>query len=328
MTPVPVAVIGAGAPFLHLPALAGLAEASLVAVCDVAEARLREAAETYRVPAAFTDYRQMLDRVRPAAVFVLPSVLRTVDVATECLDRGFHVFVEKPPGVTAEQTRGLARLARERGVISMVGFNRRFHPLVTAARDRMAGRGRPSLIVAAWYKPLLMPDMGKVFPAGVLERLATVTTVHSIDTLRFLGGEVDELLSVAGRFYSPYVDAAHALLRFRGGGVGVLLSEYHTTKVERLELHAEGLLIELSGTSAPYREGRVFDRGAWAPLSAPAGHRTDRDGFFDEDQHFLRCVASGTPVGPVASDLEDAVRTMELAEAIVGGARAGWEGPR
>jgi predicted dehydrogenase len=328
MKPVTVAVIGVGQPFHHLPALAALPEASIVGVCDIDETRLREAAHTHRVAAAFTDYRRMLDELRPDAVFVLPSVLRTVEVATECLDRGLHVFIEKPPGVSAEQTRDLARLARGRSVISMVGFNRRFHPLVTAARALLDARGRPSLIVAAWYKPLLMPDMGRIFPAGVLERLASVTTVHSIDTLRFLGGEVDDVLSVAGRFYSPYVDAVHALLRFRSGGVGVLLSEYHTTKVERLEVHAEGLLVELSGTSAPYRDGRVFDRGAWSPLEAPAGDRTDRDGFFDEDRHFVRCVASGAPVGPVGSDLEDAVRTMELAEAIVAAARTGWEGTR
>jgi virulence factor len=328
MKPVSVAVIGVGQPFHHLPALAALPEASIVGLCDINETRLREAVHTYRVPAAFTDYRRMLDELRPDAVFVLPSVLRTVEVATECLDRGFHVFIEKPPGVSAEQTRDLARLARGRRAISMVGFNRRFHPLVAEAQTLLDGRGRPSLIVAAWYKPLLMPDMGRIFPAGVLERLASVTTIHSIDTLRFLGGEVDDVLSVAGRFYSPYVDAAHALLRFRSGGVGVLLSEYHTTKVERLEVHAESLLVELSGTSAPYRDGRVFDRGAWRPLEVPAGDRTDRDGFFDEDRHFVHCVASGTPVGPVGSDLEDAVRTMELAEAIVAAARTGWEGTR
>jgi virulence factor len=328
VTRVPVAVIGVGQPFHHLPALAKIPQAEITAVCDIDEARLQEVAAAHRVPAAFTDYRQMLDRTPAAAVFVLPSVLRTVEVATACLERGRHVFIEKPPGVTAAQTRALAGLARARGVIAMVGFNRRFHPLVTAARALLDGRGRPSLIVAAWYKPLLMPDMGKNFPPGVLERLASVTTIHSIDTLRFLGGEVDDILSVAGRFYSPYLDAAHALLRFRSGGVGVLLSEYHTVKVERLEIHAEGLLIEMHGTQTPYREGRVFSAGAWRPLETPASERTDPDGFFEEDQHFIRCVAGGRSVGPVASDLDDAVRTMELAEAIVGQARTGWEAAR
>ncbi len=328
MKTVPVAVIGVGQPFHHLPALARLPQASLVGLCDIDEARLHEAARTYQVSAVFTDYRQMLDRITPQAVFVLPSVLRTTEVATYCLERGFHVFVEKPPGISAAETRGLARLARARGIISMVGFNRRFHPLVTAARDRMARAGRPSLIVSAWYKPLLMEDMGKTFPSAVVERLLSVTTIHSVDTLRFLGGEVDEILSAAGRFYSPYVDAVHALLRFRHGGVGVLLSEYHTTKVERLEIHAEGLLVELSGSGAPYREGRVFDGGRWQPLVPPPGERTDPDGFFEEDRHFIACVAAGTPVMPQGSDLEDAVRTMELAEAIAAAARSGWEGPR
>lgn len=326
MTSVGVAIIGVGAPWHHLPALARLPEVSIVGLCDIDRARLQEAGTTYGVDAIFTDHREMLDRVAPQAVYVLPSVLRTVDVATHCLQRRVHVFVEKPPGISAEQTRALARLAREQGVISMVGFNRRFHPLVTAARERIGRLRRPSMIVAEWYKPLLMEDMGRTFSPGVLERLLTVTTIHSVDVLRFLGGEVEEILSVTGRFYSPYVDAVHALLRFRAGGVGVLLSEYHTTKVERLQIHAEGVLVELNGTGAPYREGRVFDAGGWQALPVPPGERTDPDGFFEEDRHFIACVAAGKPVTPQGSDLDDAVRTMELAEAIAAAARSGWEG--
>jgi predicted dehydrogenase len=280
------------------------------------------------VQALFTDYRAMLDRVAPHAVYVLPSVLRTAEVAAECLDRALHVFVEKPPGTSADQTRDLARRARVRGVISMVGFNRRFHPLVTAARQAVAQVGPPSMIVAEWYKPLLMKDMGLAFPPAVLERLLMVTTVHSIDLLRFLGGEVEAILAVAGRFYSPYVDAAHALLRFRGGSVGVLLSEYHTTKFERLQLHAAGVLAELSGIGAPYREGRIFADGQWRVLENPPEERPDSDGFFDEDRHFIACVAAGQPVTPHGSDLEDAVHSMELAEAIEAAARSGREALR
>ena len=326
MTPVRVAVIGVGQPFHHLPALARIEGAALVALCDVSEPRLQEAGRTYGVSALFTDYRVMLERATPNAVYVLPSVAHTVEVASECLDRGFACFIEKPPGIKVADTRGLAQQARRRGVTVMVGFNRRFHPLVTAARAAMTGHGRPSSVIAEWWKPLLMDDMGRTFPPVVLDNLLSVTTVHSVDTLRFLGGDVDEILGVAGRWYSPYPDAVHALLRFRGGGVGVLLSDYHTTKVERLQMHGEGVLIELHGTGAPYREGRIFAAGRWAPLAPASGDRTDPDGFFDEDQHFIACLASGRPVGPEGADLDDAVHTMALAEAIMQAARQGWEG--
>jgi predicted dehydrogenase len=88
-------------------------------------------------------------------------------------------------------------------------------------------------------------------------------------------------------------------------------------------------MVELSGTDAPYREGRVFEgggKGRWRALQVDAAERTDQDGFFDEDRHFIDCIAAGRPVGPQAADLDDAVRTMELAEAIVASARTGWEG--
>lgn len=323
-----VAVIGVGQPFHHLPALACIKNVALVGLCDINEPRLKDAGRACGVSALFTDYQAMLERVAPDAVYVLPSVMRTVEVAGACLDRGHHCFIEKPPGILAEETRGLARLARQRGVIAMVGFNRRFHPLVTAARTVMASCGRPSSVIAEWWKPLLMDDMGRNFPRPVLEHLLSVTTIHSVDTLRFLGGDVEDILAVAGRWYSPYQDAVHALLRFRDGGVGVLLSDYHTTKVERLQIHGKGVLIELHGTGGPYREGRVFAGGRWTPLPPQPGERTDPDGFFEEDQHFTACVAAGRPVGPQGADLDDAARTMDLAEAIAAAGRRGWEGPR
>jgi virulence factor len=321
--PLRVAVIGVGAPWYHLPALSRLPDVALVGLCDIDEARLGDAGRTYRVDSLFTDYDAMLDRVSPQAVFVLPSVMHTVEVATQCLDRGLHVFVEKPPGLQAEQTRELARLARQHNTLSMVGFNRRFHPLVTAAREVMASSGPPSAIIAEWWKPLLMNDMGRSFPVPVLERLLAVTTIHSVDLLRFLGGEVDEVRAMGGRYFSPYLDAVHALFRFKSGSTGVLLSDYHTTKLERLHLHGQGWLVELSGKDAPYQEGRAFRDGAWAPLQAARRERTDADGFFDEDRHFIASVAAGRPVGPQGSDLEDAVRSMELAEAIETAVRSG-----
>jgi len=311
-----VAVIGVGAPWRHLPALSVLPEVALVGLCDVDEVRLQEAGRAYGMDALFTDFRAMLGATAPHAVFVLPSVLRTVELATECLDRSLPIFVEKPPGIRAAQTRELARLARARGVLSMVGFNRRFHPLVAAVREMIVQHGPPSAIIAEWWKPLLMHDMGRSFPAPVLEHLLSVTTIHSVDLLRFLGGDVDGIQAMGGRYYSPYLDAAHALLRFKGGGIGILLSDYHTTKLERLQVHGQGWLVELSGTDAPYREGRVFSSGVWAPLEFQPGGSTDPEGFFDEDRHFIDCVAAGRRVGPQGADLDDAVRTMELAEAI------------
>jgi predicted dehydrogenase len=295
----------------------------LVGLCDVDETRLQEAGRAYGVTALFADFSAMLDAVRPDAVFVLPSVMRTVEIASEVLDRGLHAFIEKPPGIRAAETRDLASVARRRRVTGMVGFNRRFHPMIVAARQALAPHGRPASIIAEWWKPLLMEDMGRTFPPPVLENLLSVTTIHSVDTLRFLGGEVDDIVAMAGRWYSPYVDGLHAMLRFRDGGVGVLLSDYHTTKLERLQIHGQGVLIEIWGTDSPYREGRVFDRGGnpqWRMLRVAAGTRTDHDGFFDEDRHFIDCVAAGRPVGPEAADLDDAVRTMELAEVIAASA--------
>lgn len=47
----------------------------------------------------------------------------------EALQRGLHVFVDKPISDQIEQTQELLELAESKGLILMVGFNRRFAPL-------------------------------------------------------------------------------------------------------------------------------------------------------------------------------------------------------
>ena len=63
-------------------------------------------------------------------------------------------------------------------------------------------------------------------------------------------------------------------------------------------------------------------------VEVPPGDGTDPDGFYEEDLHFVNSVASGRPVGPHGADLDGALRTMELAEAIVAAVRHGWDGSR
>ena len=73
MKKVKVGVIGAGglACGIHLPILASLEEAQLVALCDWDEPRAREACRRFSIPKAYVSYLDMLKQEKLDAVFVL-----------------------------------------------------------------------------------------------------------------------------------------------------------------------------------------------------------------------------------------------------------------
>jgi predicted dehydrogenase len=84
-------------------------------------------------PALYDDYRRMLDREKPEVVAVNPFFHDHEKVTLDLLERGIHVFAEKPLALTME---GLARI-REAHAASGVRLgcmlNMRYEPAMRAA---------------------------------------------------------------------------------------------------------------------------------------------------------------------------------------------------
>ena len=124
----------------------------IAAVAELSEERSAHVRDEYGIPAGYSDFRTMLKEVRPDAVYVILPHLQTYPVALECIKMGLNVFLEKPPGITLEQTRYLARQAEARRCITMVGFQRRYAPLVVQAAQKAEARGGIDLLTCRFYK--------------------------------------------------------------------------------------------------------------------------------------------------------------------------------
>ena len=64
-------------------------------------------------------------------------------LAQQSLERGRHVFVEKPLALNDEELDGVLAAAEQSDAQLMVGFNRRFSPLAIKARELFADRATP-----------------------------------------------------------------------------------------------------------------------------------------------------------------------------------------
>jgi predicted dehydrogenase len=110
------ALIGAGQiARQHLACLNTLPGVELAAICDLSPATAEAAAERYGIPSWFTDYRAMLDKIRPDVVHVTTPPTSHFRLAMDALDAGAHVIVEKPATSTFEELETLTGRARETG---------------------------------------------------------------------------------------------------------------------------------------------------------------------------------------------------------------------
>src|SRR5690606_27797469 len=72
-------------------------EVQLVAVADDNTKGLSDAASRLKVKQAYSDYREMLDKVKPDIVSIAPRWLdKHYEMALACAERGIHIYMEKP----------------------------------------------------------------------------------------------------------------------------------------------------------------------------------------------------------------------------------------
>jgi len=100
--------------------------------------------EQYGFRVATADAREVIAHADVDAVFVLTRHDLHAPYVIAALEAGKHVFCEKPLALTRDEVAAIetARSA-SRGDV-MVGFNRRFAPLVQKTAQHFAGRARRS----------------------------------------------------------------------------------------------------------------------------------------------------------------------------------------
>lgn len=92
-----IGIVGAGLiGKTHLRNYENIADAEVVALCDVNEAEARRVAEQFRVPNIYTDFRELLKRDDLDAIDVCLHNNLHAPVTVAALQAGKHVYCEKP----------------------------------------------------------------------------------------------------------------------------------------------------------------------------------------------------------------------------------------
>lgn len=125
----------------------------VVATVDPDLDRARHAAEILGAPRAVADYRDVIDEV-DAALLVLPHHLH-YPVGMDFIAAGKHILMEKPLANSERECLDLIQAAEQAGVLLMVAYPMRFHPLVLALKNEIdAGRIGEVFQISIWTEQL------------------------------------------------------------------------------------------------------------------------------------------------------------------------------
>jgi predicted dehydrogenase len=216
-----IGVLGCGpiAQFAHFDACRKARNAELYAICDVADDLRARMAAIHQPSVTYTDYDEMLADPKVDAVIIAVADQFHVPMCMKAIAAKKHVLIEKPLGVTVEESTGLVQHLKDNPLVLQVGNNRRFDPGVMFARDFIQNDIGGLIALKVWYcdstyrytmtdnlQPIPIQSAQARRPAGNpkadKQRYFMLTHgSHLVDMARFLGGEIE---AVRARINTQY----------------------------------------------------------------------------------------------------------------------------
>lgn len=298
---------------VHLPVLAGLPGVRLVAIAESNPQRREAAAALAPNARVLSDHGALLDIPEVDAVVVcLPNDLHA-QVAVAALERGMHVYLEKPLATTLEDGRRVVEAWERAGVVGMIGFNQRFNPLYRGLKRKIGEEPLgpwvgARMVLAAPERDLPAWKRRREAGGGALLDQAS----HHFDLIRYLFD--DEIVEVSASLRSQRSEADTAFVHARLTS-GLLIQSFvsiHTIDEDRIEVYAENGRISVDR----YRAGSLSLSDRLARFRAHGREPSFRHAL----AHFVESIRTDAPATP---NFEDGYRSLVGVLAAEESARSG-----
>ncbi len=296
------AVIGVG--YLgrfHAQKYASLDDVELVAVVDSDSARATEVAAQAGTR-GLADFHELLGRIDCVSLAV-PTPLH-YQIASELLEAGIDVLVEKPMTQSVEDGRALVEQADRHGRILQVGHLERFNPAIRALTNMIQ---QPRFIECHRLAPFV--DRGTDVDV-ILDLM-----IHDLDViLSLVGAEVQSVEAVGVPVLTGNIDIANARIRFANRCIANVTASRVATKRERkIRLFQSDMYVSVDYGEKHVRVARRQTVDGLPTITAEELSLGDGDALFDEIEHFVHAVR--TRERPLV-DGRTALRALELADQI------------
>lgn len=325
-----VAVVGAGrfTKRVHLPALKRLQpEVSLIAVMSRSGANALQVAQQYGASYATTSYDELLQDPKLDAIIIGTRHNLHSEMAVKALRAGKHVLVEKPLALTNAELLAVEEFYRlidhnQPSPILLTGFNRRFAPLVTRLREKVAPRETPLLMSYQMNAGYLSEDHWLRTNEGGGRNLGEACHIYDLFTY-LTDSEVADIRTSNMEF----TDNTHArnenftaAITFRDGSVGTLTYTSLGSKCHPKEV-LYVYTAETVHVLTDYMRLATYD----TTVETVASEEMNK-GHFEELQTFFEAIKSGGvwPI-PLWQQLQASRIALRVEQQIVGEAET--DGP-
>ncbi len=170
---------------------------------------------------SFSEVDSLLDEVD--VIDIVTPTISHFELGKKALEKGLHIFLEKPITATAEEANELVSLAKAKGLLGMVGQVERFNPALMAAN--------PYINTPMFIETHRLAEFN---PRGTDVSVVLDLMIHDIDAiLSVVQSKVIDVQASGVSIISETPDIANARLRFENGCVANLTASRISMKTMR-----------------------------------------------------------------------------------------------
>ena len=312
----------------HLDAWKRIDNVDLVAICDTDKSKANTAAKEHDIASTYNNVGEMLAKEDPDFIDIITRPDSHLSLTKLAVDANVAVICQKPLAPTFEESKELVSIAEEGSVPLMVHENFRFQPWYREIKRILEsgnlGDRLHSISIRTRTGDGWQPDayLGRQPYFREMERfLVFEMGVHFIDTMRFLGGEIEGVYARLRKLNADIAgeDTGTVLFEFASGAQGMWdANRFNEPNTEDARYTFGTVLVETNGGSIRlHQDGRITtQRLGEAEQTHEYSHERRNfagDCVFATQKHFIDCLAASRPFETSGKAY---LKTLEVQEAV------------
>jgi predicted dehydrogenase len=313
MSEINLGIIGAGnIASEHLKVIQSIDGINVNGITSRTFKKAKKLSKTYSINNSFDDINTLINNCSLDGLMILVSADQIFNITKKLIPLNIPLFIEKPPGIIPEETKILANLANKYKTRNMIGFNRRFYSIFHKGIKIINDKG-PLFGLSIEGHERFWKVKGRNISDRIYKNWIYANSTHTIDLLRFFGGEIKNIKSFSKSFKENLGDQFVASMEFESGSIGTYTSHWYSPGGWSVKLYGADVSVILN----PLEEGKWID-------SMFDEHKIESDqvdnnfkpGFYNQLISFCKMIKTGKLDWP-AQSLEDSCLTMDLTQKLV-----------
>ncbi len=309
-----VALIGAGKMGLsHLAILGAHAGVEVVGVSDTSSLII-DVLKKFTTFSCFTDYEEMLEKSKPDAVFVAAPTKVHFKIVKHALNKGNHVFAEKPLCLTPDEGEELVNLAFNKQLVNQVGYHNKFLGTFREVKKIIANGdlGEIFHFTAESYGPVVIRGKQNTWRSNPGEGGGCLLDYasHVIDLVNHILGPISKVKgSILKSFYSKNVeDSVFSLLELSSNVSGILSVNWSDETYRKMSTSltilgskgkiisdAQELKVYFKTSSCPDNYSKGWNVKYVTDLSDPVDFYLRGEEYSAQIDYFIRAINKEVP---------------------------------